>query len=299
MFKSKGFTIAFVILSLMIIALSGFFIYLLTTPEAATNLEMKFISGTEPAGTEAPATTTAAPTTTTAAPTTTTVPESSTREPDTELRGLYDDQTHLYPVLGEDIPLKGKLTIIRSGDSGEGLVFHKLPRFDAADAQGNQTIYSGDFRIVAKVYVEDNGRPVLMYKTEDGFYVTGNTTYVTFTADSEPLIARDATKITSYGYEENGGAVVIVYSEDGNHLTFSILNYVDGNSSPALTNIVAEYDEYGTGHFEYQNSDGKRHEGTILFEDVSEAYISKRVIISLDSPIRMLAGEISEINVHN
>jgi len=297
MFRSKGFTIAFVILSIMILGLSGLFIYLVTTPDAATNLEMKFISGIDSSEAE----TSSAPTT--EAPTTsavkTTEPEPTTREPDTELRGLYDDESHQYPVLGEDIPLRGKLKIIRSGDSGEGLVFHKLPRFDSADSVGNQTIYSGEFNIIAKVYVEDNGRPVLMYKTEDNYYVTGSTTYVEFTPSAESTIPKDSTKVMSYGYDENTGVVVIVYNEDGNHLTFSIFNYVNGSTSDVLMNVIAEYDSDGTGRFEYQNNDGKKYQGTVSFESVNDAYISKRVVIWLESPISMLAGEVSDIVLHN
>jgi len=299
MFKSKSFTIAFIILSIMILGLSGFFIYLVTTPEAATNLEMKFISGVDTSEADQPTLTTAATTEEPTTEETTTVPESTTREADTELRGLYEDEQHLYPVLGEDIPLKGTLTIIKSGDNGQGLVFHKLPRFDDASVEGNQVIYSGTFRIIAKTYVEDNGRPVLMYKTEDNYYVTGSTNYVDFTADEDPLIAKDASKVMSYGYDENSGAVVVVYSEDGNHLAFSIFNYVDGGTTPALTNMVAEYDINGTGHFEYQNHDGYTYEGTISFENVNDAYVSKRVIIWLENSIDMLAGSLNEINLHN
>lgn len=61
---------------------------------------------------------------------------SETRETSSEAESIPEPQTLEDAVtLGTVIPCSGTLQIIRSGDHGEGIVFHAKPQFDAATAR--------------------------------------------------------------------------------------------------------------------------------------------------------------------
>ena len=302
MFKSKGFTITFIILAILILGLSFVLGYLLFSGKGN-----KLVQNVASRTSEAPATTTAPTsaseerTTTTEEDTTTEEPTTTEAPPDTSLRALKAEETHKYPVLGEDISEKGVLTIVRAGDDGEGLTFHKKPRFDAATASGNLVLYNGAFDTVAKIYIMNNGRPFLMYKTHDGYYVTSSDYYVSYKPDKAPATEKDVTKVVSYGYDEHKGAVITVHQDDGNTLAFSIYDYDNATSSttPLLTDVIASYDADGVAHFEYHNTDGRTCEGTITFENPADSYVNKQITVRLESAVRFTVGEMSEITLHN
>ena len=219
---------------------------------------------------------------------------------DYTIRALYPYQPHTYPVTGENIPERGVLEIIRSGDEGEGLVFHKKPEFDSENAPGNQIIYSGTFNITDKVYVVDNNRPYIMYHTEDDYYVTGSTTYVKYEKANEPTITPNKLKVTTYGLNEQEKIVVTVHYEDGNHVVFSVYDYVDQKQTPVLANVIAKYQDNGTAKFEYHNKDGKDYGGTLNFESINDdSFSSFRIQLIFDSPIEFAVGERSDFVLHN
>lgn len=304
MFRSKGFTIAFCILALMIMTLMFVLGYLLFSGsgsqiiENTANLTTQATTTTEP-----PTTTTEEPTTTTEAPTTTTEEPTTTTEEvhDYTLRALTKDDDHQLPVVGEEIPEKGVLTIVRAGDNEEGLVFHKRPRFDGMNASGNLVNFSGSFDIVSKIYIMDNGRPFLMYKTHDDYYVTSSEFYVSYVPDKPPVTEKDVTKVVSFGYNEPAGVVITVHQDDGSHMALSIFDYDAANSStvPLLINLIAEYDEDGSAHFEYHDVDESVHTGRITFGTPDSAYISKEITVTFESTINFAAGGLREITLHN
>ena len=301
MFKSKGFTIAFSILALLIIVLSVVLGYLVFSGNASNVVDHLVPSQTT--ASQAPETTTESvsvttETTTTAAPT-----ESTTQEPpeDHSLRHLNPEEEHKYPVLMEDIPEKGVLTIVRPGDEEEGLVFHKRPRFDSMNASGNLVNFSGSFDIVSKIYIIENGRPFLMYKTDDGYYVTSSDYYVSYKMDNKPAAEKDVTKVISYGYNEPYGIVATVHHDDGNTMALSLYDYdvAKGSTTPLLTDIIAEYDTDGKAHFEYHYTDGNVYEGVVSFETPDDGYTTKQISITLEVPLPFASGEALEIRLHN
>ena len=307
MFRSKGFTIAFCFLSVLILALAAIFCYLIfgrgsnalieeykeIANRTETETETEPVSDTEPSTTESDTETEPEPSTEETEPTVNTAE-------DYTIRALYSYEPHTYPVAGEDIPERGVLTIIKSGDAGEGLVFHKKPAFDHEKTPGNQTIYSGTFNITDKVYIIDHDRPYVMYKTEDEYYVTGSTTYVTYESGSEPIVTPNKKKVTTYGMSENEGIVITVFYEDGNHVVFSVFNYIDGRTEPVLENVIAKYQDNGTARFEYHNKDGVNYGGVLNFESITDSDVySYRVQLVLDSAIEFGIGERNDIVLHN
>lgn len=329
MFRSKLFTVAFSILSVLIVGLIVIFCYLVFGNGKA-KLEQAYTGTTSPENTEAdtdfdPALWTDADSTedqeaafsdtetelpaltedkTDASVETTaeTSEEIETEPADTSIRPLRADEPHSIPVVGQDIAEIGWLTIMKSGDNGEGIVFHAAPQFDAADSPGNVTNYSGTFDILDKIYIMNNGTPFLLYKTIDGYYVTSSEVYVHFDpAEGERTIAKDDLKRGDYGLSEGEEIVIRVYHEDGSHLVFTIFNYspASGELMPVLENVVAEYTSNGVANFEYHYSDGLPHKGTIAFETVQGAEYTKRVDVTFDSPVSFRLGERTEVVLHN
>ena len=301
MFRSKGFTIAFSILALLIVFLTFVFCYLVFSGKGSRFVESRLIERTSTDEANATSETTTETTTTTEAETTT-EPTTTQKPADHTLRILTEEDEHEYPVIGEEIPEKGVLTVIRAGDEGEGLTFHKLPRFDSMTAPGNVINYSGSFDIVSKVYIMENGRPFLMYKTEDGYYVTSSDYYVTYEKESAPSTPMDVTKIVSYGYDDPAGVVVTVHQDDGNTMALSIYDYDAANSStaPLLANLIAEYDSEGIAHFEYHNTDDRIYEGTVSFLEPEEnSFAMKRIKLTFSSAVKFAVGDVTEVVLHN
>ncbi len=325
MFRSKLFTVAFSILSVLIVGLIVIFCYLVFGNGKA-KLEQAYTGTTSPENTEntdfdpnlwsdtdttayeeaAFSDTEAQTSEVTTEPTTETTEETTeeieTEPIDTTVRALKSDEPHSLPIVGQDIAEMGWLTIMKSGDNGEGIVFHGSPQFDAADSPGNVTNYSGTFDITDKIYILNNGTPFLMYKTLDGYYVTSSEVYVHFDpAEGERTIGKDDTKRGDYGLSEGEEIVVRVYHEDGSHIAFSMFNYspASGELMPVLENVIAEYTSNGVANFEYHNSDGLPHRGTIAFETVQGAEYSKRVDVTFESPVTFRLGERSEVVLHN
>ena len=304
MFKSKGFTIAFSVLAVLIVLLSAVLGYLIFSDNASDVVDHLVPSQTTPSQTPemtTEPTTESTEATTTPAPTETTTTETTEPPVDYSLRHLEADEDHKYPVLMEDIPEKGVLTIVRPGDKEEGLVFHKLPRFDSEKASGNLVNFSGSFDIVSKIYIIENGRPFLMYKTDDGYYVTSSDYYISYKADKAPATEKDVTKVISYGYNEPYGIVVTVHHDDGNTMALSFYDYDVAKSTtvPLLTDIIAEYDSEGKAHFEYHNTDGNVYEGVVSFDTPEDGYTTKQISIMLEAPLPFASGETLEITLHN
>ncbi len=308
MFRSKPFTVAFSILSVLIVALIVLFLYLvfgkgkdlLMPVEGQQPIDTVQAEVTDAAVTD-PGPATVEPDTETFEETTAeTTTEAPTEPLDTSVRALHSDEPHEYPIVGEDIREDGTVTIIKSGDNGEGIVFHAVPAFDAADTPGNVTNYSGTFVVMGKQYILDNGSPFLMYKTLDGYYVTSSEAYIHFDAIKRTISANNA-KIADYGKNEGEEIVIRIHHEDGSHLAFSVYNYspASGELLPALENVVAVYTDNGVANFEYHYSDGEIHHGTIAFEGVTGQEYSHRVDLNFDTPFSFRNSERNEVVLHN
>ena len=232
MFKSKGFTIGFCILA----ALNVFLIVVLIMVSSgrADSAMDKITHTTQATGQE---------TSPTGKIEDITTPEVTTEAPVTA-RALTKDDPHSLPVVGEMFKEDGSFSINES--TAVGVVFHKLPVFDSADAEGNIINYRGTFSVDGKIYVTDSdGKPYLMYHTAEGYYVTGNTTYVKYTA-SDQAVQESPEKVTDY-ISPDGRTEMTIYQEDGNHLVFTLKR----TRETVLENVVAVYDHYGKARFEY------------------------------------------------
>ena len=245
MFKSKGFTIGFIILCALNLFLIAGLIYV-SSGRADDN--MKKITNTTAAEGETRPPTGSIPDETgaTEAPE---ITESETEKASGTQRALTADDPHTMPVVLETIPEKGSLSIVES--SAVGVVFHKLPAFDSAETEGNVINYRGTFETDGKIYVPDSdGKPYLMYHTADGYYVTGNSNYVTYKPSSRTT-PESPEKAAEYISSDRKTSLTI-FQEDGNHLVFTLSR----NGVPVLENVVAVYDAYGTARFEYLSADG-------------------------------------------
>ena len=308
MFRSKGFTAAFISLSVVIAALLFVFIYLVSgVGRGRLEKEMEKIAESqyeEAVGTsstpETSGSSESAETTTTEAPTTT---EPSTEAIDTEIRALKPGEPHNYPLINELIDELGVLSITKPGDSGEGLVFHALPQFDDPYSEGNVIRTAGSFDTLGKIFILDNDRPFLMYYTSDELFVTSSPAYVSYKNRVGNTIAKEAEKVGSYGYDENTGIVAVVYAEDGDHVAFSLFDY-DASSdqlTPVLPNIIGAYSADGTAYFEYHGSDGNTHVGTLVLTGVSDsAEFTRQAHFRFDeeSPVRFKVGAVEEMYLH-
>ena len=247
MFKSKGFTIGFIILAALNLFLLIGLIYVLSG--RADNSMDQFVRKTTEAdqGTKAP--TGSIPDETGI---TDTVPDEPTEAPTEEAlnqRTLTTDDPHTMPVTMELIMEKGSISIIES--SGYGVVFHKKPAFDSAETEGNLINYRGTFETDGKIYVpDDDGKPYIMYHTTDGYFVTGNASYITY-KPSGRTIPENPEKVTEY-FLQDRKTTLTIFQEDGNHLIFTLYR----NGKPLLENVVAAYDAYGTARFEYLSVNG-------------------------------------------
>lgn len=292
MFKSKGFTITFSILSVILIALIVFFCYLVFGHGAEKIMNGGQLIATVPVEDTTPD----APETTTTEEVETT-PEETTKPPtDLVTRPLNANDERLYPVVNEVISENGVITVIKDGDEGEGIVFHAKPQFDDANAEGNISNHEGSFNIAGKIYIMNNSKPFLLYKTEDGYYCTSSPVYVSYKA-SNTTVEPDAFKVGVYGENDESGIQVEVFCDDGNHVVFSIYFYDKdaGAKVSVLENVVAEYTADGTANFEYHYEDGYDHTGTILIVGLAS---EKTLKIKLDTPMKFRSGETAEITLH-
>ncbi len=308
MFRSKGFTLAFALLSILILALLAILIYLVFGKgDQALKDGYDAIVHEQQPQTDPPVSDSEEQTEPDSEAEPSTEPSEEPTEPtinsaeDYTLRPLYSYQPHHYPVAGENIPERGLLTITRSGDNGEGLVFHKKPAFDHESTPGNQVIYSGTFNITDKVYIIDNNRPYVMYHTEDDYYVTGSKTYVSYEIANSPTVTPSINKVTSYGMNENEGIMVTVYYEDGNNVAFTIFDTSGGGQVPVLANVIAQYQPNGSALFEYHNKDGKDYGGVLNFESINDedSFSTYRIQMIFDSPIEVGGNIRSDFVLHN
>ena len=236
-FKSKGFTIGFSILAALNVFLVVALI-LLATGKADNAMDK--IVHTTPASEEAQSPTGRIEDLTT--------PEVPTEAPNI-VRTLTKDDPHSLPVVDELIKEQGSFTINES--AAVGVVFHKLPVFDSAEAEGNIVNYRGTFTVDGKIYVTDSeGKPYLMYHTEDGYYVTGNPAYVKYTS-ADRTVPEDAGKVTDY-VSQDGRTEMTIHQEDGDHLIFTLKRH----GETVFENAIAVYDHYGQARFEYMSGQG-------------------------------------------
>ena len=231
MFKSKGFTIGFIILAALNVFLIVVLI-LLSTGRGDSAMD-KIIRTT---------TTAEEPVSPTGIIDDVTSPVET--EPPFTARVLTVNDPHSLPVVGELIKEQGSFTINES--AAVGVVFHKLPVFDSAEAEGNTVNYRGTFQVDGKIFVTDSdGKPYLMYHTAEGYYVTGNSNYVKYKA-AAGTVPEAPEKVTDY-VSQDGRSQLTVHLEDGSHLLFSLTR----NGETLLENAVAVYDQYGSARFEY------------------------------------------------
>lgn len=262
MFKSKGFTTAFILMSLVAALLLVFFLSLVfgKGKENLVNRMASGGSGNNPAAF---------------------AQSSEEEEHSTEFRALFASEEHVYPVLSEEIKESGNLTVIE-GATANGVVFHKLPQFDGSDAEGNVVHTSGTYRVISKIYIPDGEIAYLMYRVEDGYYVTSNANYVSYEPDNVKVLP-DSKKKKVYGSSGEAGVILRILQEDGNHLAFSVF-LLDGEElEPVLENLIASYDAFGTAHFEYKCGNDAS-EGTLVFgiDGGSGAY---KVTVNFDGPV--------------
>jgi len=307
MFKSKSFTAAFIILSIMIVGLLGVFLYLVfgSGKNNAAIKESQSTVGSRSETYSIDYTITEEPTpemTTTTAPTTT-VEETTTTEAlqegegikDGLLRALAIEETHEYPVLNEVIPCSGSLTI----KSDTGLVFHKKAKLDGKNATGNKIEYSGTFEINGKIYILDSvGMAYLMYQTSNGYYVSADPTLVQYAEDNS-VIAADELRVDTFGLNESGKVALKVIQEDGNHVAFSVCIVKNGELEPVLENVIASYTSSGVAYFDYHHTDNNLYQGTIAFEKVSDQTYTRLVDIHFDKAITLNKTEYENIVLHN
>jgi len=309
MFKSKSFTAAFITLSLLIVVLLGVLLYLVigkisndrkvaSTSTAAPSGVTYSVDGNTTAEPTAPNEATTA-STTTEVPTTTaeTTPAGSHGKglSDGTLRALSSNETHEYPIMNEVISCSGTLTV----DVNTGLVFHKKAALDGKSTEGNKVEYAGTFSVKGKIYIfDDENNPYLMYQTSDGYYVSGNPSFVNYQED-QPTCTPDSKRVCTYGMDESSQVAIKVFWEDGSHVVFSVYNLENGTLSPVLTHLVGTYESSGIATFEYHQADDYIYHGTIAFEKVSDQTYSRVVDLRFDSPISLKAGERDSIVLHN
>ncbi len=301
MFKDRKFTVAFVLLSILIVFLSAVFVYLIITDGKA------LIRETQPAETEplptdkqdepGPSILDDGPTGADENPTD--FSENPTEDQSKNgIRSLTAEDEHDCPVVGETIPASGTLSILKPGENGAGIVLHKKPLFDSAASEGNKTVFSGDLKITGKIYILDNGIPYLMYQTEDGYYLTSNSELVKFIADNGS--AADASCLGSYS-SHNAGAESVAYSvtvirEDGENIVFSLYETDSSGTYAVLTNVIARYDGYGNAAFEYQDDQNAISDGLFRLEDVTYSDgKNKKLTIVFYSPLMLTAGPLSQL----
>lgn len=243
MFKSKPFTIAFVLLLLLNLILCGIFFYLVLgkgTDRFAGLFRPSQSASLEP-----------------------TAPVAATGV----LTRITQNDDHTYPVLNELISEKGRLTL-RANGSTSGVVFHKLPAFDGRDAEGNIVQFAGTYDTVGKVYVDDGEMPYLMYKTESGYYVTSNPQYVTYQT-SETVFTPDSYKVKTYSGGTDAPFSLTLHQEDGNHVAFSLYYISSGEKTALLTYMIGTYKETGSAVFEYKDGE-LLSQGTLTFSGNEE-----------------------------
>lgn len=266
MFRSKKFTIAFSILSVMIIALSGILIYLISGKGDSAILPSH-------------------------------EPETLTTEDTIQnIQTLTKNDSHAYPILDETITEKGTLSIHNTGDGFAGVTFHKKAAFDGRTVSGNVVRYSGNYDIVGKVYVSNNGTAALMYKTSDGYYVQGVGDAITYKTANTQVLPNPG-KIRTYGEESENGLLLTVYHEDGNHMAFSLSKVDrDGNESLILQNVVAKYDATGAANFEYKY-DGEVFDGKIFISRSGENNYNFTAKLTLENEIVLNGKATKEITI--
>ena len=275
MFKSKGFTAAFIVMSLIAIALA-IFLGSLVFGKGKENL-LTAITNTQAAVQEAD------------------FPETSTEEAvvSTEVRGLHRTEEHSFPVMDDEIPETGKLSIVEGGATN-GVTFHLRPMFDEASAEGNTVQTSGTYDVVSKIYIYDEETAYLMYRVADGYYVTSNPKYVSYKADVVRVLP-DAKKKRVYGYDDEQNILVRVFQEDGNHLAFSVYELRGKETVPVLENIIASYDAFGTAHFEYKCG-ADAAEGSIVFS-IDAGSGNYMITVRFDAPVTFGAKDVTELKL--
>ena len=320
LFKSKGFTTGFILLSILILFLTAVLVYLLSgrgpngkpqistydgsqdltseirtdpveeipsdsaSPEPAS-LSTETVTGSESESQSTSGSETQSVSGSEAQSSSDSGSQgASVSEPQTQhaFRGLEPDEKHIFPVMNEVIPERGKLTVHRS----EGLIFHTKPQFDRLEENNNILVNDGEFEVVGKIFVRTNsGTPAMMYKTKDGYYTTSDPELVSYQAEHTTFVP-NRYFVGTYGSSAGKGIVVQVFSEDGNHVAFSIYNDNGGTLTPAVENIVAEYEDSGWGNFEFMYTDGKVYEGMIEFHNT----VGIQVEINLGTSCEFDAG---------
>ncbi len=283
LFKSKGFTAGFVLLSLLIIALLTVLIYLLSgrgpgsqpvfssysgeerTPEIRTDPEEDITDNPETVSQSETESESETETEESSSEEDNSVENSELPGEQTVFRPLLPDEEPKYPVLNKVIPESGTLSVHRP----EGLIFHTLPQFDGPEDNDNIIVNDGEFPVIGKIFVLGNdGTPSMMLKTENNYFVTSDPGLVTYRA-SRTTFAPNSRFMGTYGSGDGKGIIVQVYAEDGNHVCFTIFNDMNGIQTPALSNVIAEYEDAGWGNFEFKYNDGKSYDGMIEFHQAA------------------------------
>ena len=283
MFKSKGFTIAFAILSVIIIALGVVFCTLVFGKRGEgliINIADRSAAAESSKDIEA---------------------QSRSEEEENRhysVRALHENEPHVYPIVGEIIPETGLLTIVKAGSNDEGITFHAKPQFDSADAEGNVIHKTGSFEVTGKVFVLDNGGDAYPMYVADGYFVTSNKNYVSYRADAT-VLTPDEEKTGVYGYDGSSGIIVRIFAEDGNHVAFSIGTFTGGadsskNITPVLENLIAKYDSFGVANFEFWNQ-SETVNGSLVVRHAESGETT--LTVRFESPV-LIGGEyITEFEV--
>ena len=298
MFKSKGFTILFIFLSVLIVGLTGFFLYLVFGDGVASLQELALLQQLGHP-TDAPADTWPVPDTRGTDPADVTVPtEPTAPQPATAsaARVLNASDPHTHPIFDEDIAESGTFEIIRPGLLGDGIVFHALPKADAEDTPGNWVNYSGTYGVSAKRFIRDGDKAVMLLKTADGYYVVADTRFIRYDRTAENVYA-GAARTGIYGGAATDPAILEVLADDGRTVVFSLSDYQDGVTSPYLSFIAAEYKNAGEAVFEYVGTDLAVHEGTLRFAS-TEGHGQDEATVTFGTQVPFTKGSYTELRLY-
>ena len=203
------------------------------------------------------------------------------------------------PTVGEVIPCSGILEIIQAGDYGEGIVFHAKPQFDSQSAPGNVLRKEGTYYVDGKIYVEaEDGKPYLMYRTE-GYYVTSNPAYVSYTPDEAGKGLAQQVWIREYANDE--GQYVKVYTLDDSHVVFDTGTLTEWGEEAALKGVIGTFIGSNKAEFSYTAADGDRKTGSIAFQAVPEAEGVYQATVSFQSGVWYPGGggTLTQVKTYN
>lgn len=270
MFKSKKFTVGFVILLILDIAALVVFLSLIMGRSCGkTSDEGVVASGDESLSTE------------------------SKSEDSIGVAIMVPEATDIHdiPILNEIIPEKG---ILRIKDGAGPVVFHKSPANDDPNTMGNVINQTGGFDITGKKFILDNGKPILLYQTFDEYYVVYEPDKMTYTSQSMSFAIQDRKTLGLYGKKGVDDVLLEIFEDDGGCFMFSLYDGTSGE--PILENVVARYETASSAKFEYKDGGGNMASGNINMQDRAKDSISG-LSISFEGPVSIGGKSVTSVSL--